>query len=144
MPYVNINLSFVTMLCRPLNHKICFTCQYNLNPSNRRHSSIQTHTRHKILLRKRFNTHPSKSCETLYTTLHGVFQDHVLWELVNMCTCLLTCAPNRVLWCWLRCTRLKLFRIRFPFARDENTLKVMTNQGETHLLWRSNNGIRFC
>jgi hypothetical protein len=36
LPFVNINLSFVTMLCRPRNHKICFTCQYNLDPSIRR------------------------------------------------------------------------------------------------------------
>lgn len=33
LPYVNINLSFVTVLCRPENYAICFTCQFNLNPS---------------------------------------------------------------------------------------------------------------
>jgi hypothetical protein len=33
LPCVNINLSFVTMLCRPENYTICFTCQFNLDPS---------------------------------------------------------------------------------------------------------------
>jgi len=45
LPLVNINLSFVTMLCRPRNHKICFTCQYNLDPSiRRRHVYPKTYT----------------------------------------------------------------------------------------------------
>lgn len=86
LPFVNINLSFVTMLCRPRNHKICFTRQYNLDPSIRRHTSIQRHIRHKILFLKHFNTHPSKSRETLYTTPHEVFEDHILWEVVNTYT----------------------------------------------------------
>jgi hypothetical protein len=113
LPYVNINLSFVTMLCRPWNHKICFTCQYNLDPSKRRHSSIQRHIGRKILLLKHFNTHPSKSPETLCTTLHEMFEDHILWELVNMHTYLLIYATNHVLCCALCYTCLNIFRVRF-------------------------------
>jgi hypothetical protein len=94
LPFVNINLSFVTMLCGPSNHKICFTCQYNLYPSIRRHTSIQRHIRRKILFLNHFNTHPSKSHETLYITLHEVFEDHILWELVNTYTFANMCSKS--------------------------------------------------